>query len=322
MKHTPFPGYENQFLAQHVGQSEELDAARKANGAALMFFDKPEGMKVEDKMIPGYDEGQEIHIRIFTPADLPAGAPAVLDIHGGGWVAGNLDIDNQRCAQIAIRVPCVVVSVEYRLSGSPEISYPKPLEDCHAAYMWILNNAEYLGTDGKRIGVHGSSSGGNLAAGLALYLRDRNEHQPELTVLNCPCVSNGFNEDYSYHQNFDMRMGPDVKAIGAENCYTGGYFAALGGKMPSHYAFPLYANDVGMLGPHFILVGEYDTLRDDGLKYAWRLIKAGVPTELMMGARSCHCWTAHPGVYTDLTHDSIALSLQREFGMLDHLKVK
>ena len=194
MIHKPFPGYENQFKAQHVGQSEELDAARKANGAALVAFDKPEGMKVEDKMIPGYDEGQEIHIRIFTPAGLPEKAPAVLDIHGGGWVAGNLDIDNARCAAIAVRVPCVVVSVEYRLSGSPEVSYPMPLEDCHAAYMWMLNNQDYLGTNDK-IGVHGSSSGANLAAGLALYLRDRNEHQPELTVLNCPCVSNGFNED-------------------------------------------------------------------------------------------------------------------------------
>ena len=46
MKHTPFPGYENQFWAQHVGQSEKLDAARKANGMALVAFDKPEGMKV------------------------------------------------------------------------------------------------------------------------------------------------------------------------------------------------------------------------------------------------------------------------------------
>ena len=319
MQHTPFPGYENQFKAQLRGDTPELNEARKANGAALVAFEKPEGMKVEDKMIPGPDEGQELHIRIFTPAGLPEKAPAVLDIHGGAWVAGNLDIDNARCAAIAVRVPCVVVTVEYRLSGTPEVHYPMPLEDCYTAYKWILDNGDYLGTNGK-IGLHGSSSGGNLAAGLALYLRDRNEHQPELTVLNCPCTSNGFNEDYSYHQNFELRMGPDAKAIGAENAYLGGYFEGLGGKMPSHYAFPLYANDVGMLGPHFVLVGEYDTLRDDGLKYAWRLLKAGVPTEIMLGARSCHCWTAVPGVYTDLTHDSIALSYQREFGLLDHLK--
>ncbi len=316
MKHFPFPGYENHYCSNLAQKTpEELERA-KAQGAAMMAFTAPEGMVIEDRAIAGPDEGQKLNIRVFTPKELVGKeSPVVLDIHGGGWVAGNLDIDNARCAAIATRVPCRVVTVDYRLSGPKEIHYPMPLMDCYTAFEYAKTME---GSNGK-VGLHGSSSGGNLAGGLALYLRDKNE-DCALAVLNCPCVSTGFNEDLAYHQNYDLRMGPDKKAIGAENCYLDGYLEGQQGKTPAYYAFPLYAHDVGMLCPHFILVGEYDTLRDDGWKYARRLLDAGVPTEVMLGGRSCHCWTACPGVYTDVTHDLIAMAFQREFGLLDHLK--
>lgn len=318
LKRNPYPGYENQFKSYLQGSQydpEELQKARMAQGAAMNSYEVPEGMTIEDKIIPGPDEGQDLKIRIFKPAGLPEKAPAVLDVHGGGWVAGNLDIDNARCIAIATRVPCIAVSVEYRLSNTPEVGFPKPLMDCYTAYKWILEHADELGCDGQ-IGTHGSSAGGNLVGGLSLYLRDHGDQQPALTVMNCPCASIGFGGEYAYVQNYDLRMGPDVKAMGAEYAYLNGY----NGTTPNYYAFPLYCPDLGMLGPHMVLTAEYDTLRDGGLKYANRLLEFGVPTEIMMGARSCHCWTAAPGIYTDMTHDLIALAYKREFGMLDYLK--
>lgn len=318
MKHNPYPGYEDQFKSYLQGpfyNQEELERSRAAQGAAMNSYEIPDGMTIEDRIIDGPDEEQKLKIRIYTPGKLQGKVPVVMDVHGGGWVAGNLDIDNARCIALASRIPAIVVGVEYRLSGSPDICFPMPLMDCYTAYKWILSHSGELGSDGQ-IGLHGSSAGGNLVGGLALYLRDRNEQQPALTCMNCPCVHNGFDEDYSFHQNYDLRMGPDVKALGAEFAYLGGY----DGREPSYYAFPLYASDLGMLGPHMILTAEYDTLRDGALKYALRLLKCGVPTEIMMGARSCHCWTAAPGIYTDATHDLIALAFQREFGMLDYLK--
>lgn len=314
MIHKPFPGYENHFKSYLREDTEDINAAKAANGKAMMTYEVPEGMKIEDKIIAGPDEGQELKIRIFTPV-AEGKIPAVLDIHGGGWVAGGLDIDNARCIAIAVRVPAIVVSVEYRLSG-PQFHYPQPLMDCHAAYQWILDHADEIGCDGQ-IGLHGSSAGGNIAEGLALYLRDHKEQQPALSVINCGCYSTGFGEDHAFNQNFPLRMGPDAKAYGAENAYLGGY----DGTVPSYYAFPAMAHDVGGLGPHMIITAEYDTLRDDGLKYAMRLLKVGVPTEILSAPRACHCFTAAPHPYTDLTHDMMALSFQREFGMLDDLKV-
>lgn len=314
MNIKPFPGYENHLLSYLAGDNDELRKRRAAQGQALMAYELPEGMKMENRVIPGGD-GQDMNIRIYTPAGIQENAPMILDIHGGAFVGGNLDIDNARCIALAVRVSAVVVNVEYRLSVGG-VHFPAPLMDCHAAYMWMKENAAELGADGTRIGLHGSSSGGNLAAGLALYLRDHNEQQPTLSVLNCATYTPAIEETMSYQQLYQLKMGPDNKALGAEAAYLGGY----DGTQPSYYAFPALAHDLGGLGAHFIIAGEYDTLRDSAVQYAERLLKSGVPTEVFVAGRLGHCFSCAPHPYTDLTHDLIAASFKREFGMYDHLK--
>lgn len=314
MNLIPFPGYENHIYGQMRGDSEELQRRRKEQGEAMMAYQLPEGMRMEDRVISGGD-GQDLNIRIYVPANLPEHAPMVLDIHGGAFVGGNLDIDNARCIALATRIPAVVVGVEYRLCQNG-VKFPAPMLDCRAAYLWMKDHASEYGADGQKLGIHGSSSGGNLAEGLALYLRDHNEQTPCLTVLNCATYSPALEETTSFQQLFQLKMGPDNKAMGAEATYLGGY----DGTQPSYYAFPALAFDLGGLGPHFIIAAEYDTLRDSGVSYAQRLLRSGVPTEVFVAGRLAHCFSCVPHPYTDLTHDLIAASFQRDFGLLDHLK--
>lgn len=314
MKIKPFPGYENHLLSYLCEDSEELKKRREAQGQALMSYELPQGMTMKDRVIHGGD-GQEMNIRIYTPANLPAGAPMVLDIHGGAFVGGNLDIDNSRCIALAQRIPAVVVGVEYRLSVGG-VHFPAPLMDCRAAYLWMREHGAELGADGTKIGIHGSSSGGNLSAGLALYLRDHNEQAPALTVLNCATYTPAIEETMSFQQLIQLKMGPDNKALNAEAAYLGGY----DGTQPSYYAFPALSPDLGGLGAHFIIAGEYDTLRDSGVDYAQRLLRNGVPTELFVAGRLGHCFSCAPHPFTDLVHDLISAAFQREFGLLDHLK--
>lgn len=309
MKFKPYPGYEFSLYSYLRGDSEEIQAAKQAQGKALMEYEVPEGYTMEDKVIANADGG-DMTIRIHKPAGLPEKAPIVLDFHGGAWVAGSADLDNARCIAIATRIPAIVISVNYRLSGK-EFHFPAPMLDCRAAYMWAIEHADEIGGDSTKIGLHGSSAGGNLAEGLALYLRDHNEQMPALTVLNCACYSTGFNETHSFNQLYELRMGPDEKALGAEAAFLGGY----DGTQPSYYAYPALAHDVGGLGPHFVIMGEYDTLRDDGWNYATRLLHAGVPTEVLVAPRVGHCFTLVPHPYSDTVHDMIALSFRREFGM-------
>ena len=311
MKTKSFPGYEMHLLAKTHGDSEELKKAQAFQRDCLMNYEVPEGMKVEDREIESGVEGEKMAIRIFTPADVSAKAPMVLDIHGGAWVGGCMALDYARCIAIAVRIPAIVVTVEYHLSGK-KYHFPTPLLDCYKAYMWMHDNAAEIGGDGSRIGIHGSSSGGNLAAGLALYLRDKKAPTPALNVLNCPCISTNFMETPSFQQYYEYDPGVNFPDVFVEDAYLGGY----DGTTPSYYAFPGNAHDLRNLGPHMVIVGEYDTLRDDGINYALRLLRLGVPCELLSAARVGHCYTCIPHPYTDLTHDMIAMSFRREFGMM------
>ena len=309
-----YPGYEDHVFSYLKDDSPETEKHRKAQGEAIIAYTLPDDMKMENRVIKGGD-GQDMNIRIFTPENVKTPAPMILEIHGGGFVGGNLEIDNARCIALASRVPAIVVCAEYRLSGK-DAHFPQPLMDCHAAYQWMQDHADKIGGDKERIGLHGSSAGGTLCAGLSLYLRDKGELQPKLTVTNCAAFSTAIEETRSYHQLHQLRMDFGVKHAGAETAYLGGY----DGTQPSYYAFPLFCHDLGGLNPHLVIAAEYDTLRDGSFQYARRLLDTGVPTDFFMGGRVGHCFTAAPHPYTNLTHDVIAAAFQREFGLLDHLK--
>ncbi|HYR96084.1 MAG TPA: alpha/beta hydrolase, partial [Candidatus Binatus sp.] len=124
--------------------------------------------RVEDRRIPG--PGGEIPIRVYTPEG-KAPFPVLVFIHGGGWVLCSLDSHDPPCRALANAVPCVVVSVDYRLA--PEHKFPAAAEDAYAAARWVADHAAELGGDPGRIAVGGDSAGGNLAAVVALLARER-----------------------------------------------------------------------------------------------------------------------------------------------------
>jgi acetyl esterase len=96
--------------------------------------------------------------------------PVLVYFFGGGFVVGSLDTSEAFCRALCSMVPCVVVSVGYRLA--PEHPYPAAIDDCYAAVTWVADNASQLGTDGGRIAVAGDSNGGTLAAAVSLMARD------------------------------------------------------------------------------------------------------------------------------------------------------
>ena len=109
-------------------------------------------------------------VRALDPA--PAtGRPALLDIHGGGFVVGSIDMEHAFAVQVARGLGAVVVAVEYRLA--PEHPFPAGVEDCYAALQWMHDDAVALGIDTDRIAVGGQSAGGGLTAATVLLARDR-----------------------------------------------------------------------------------------------------------------------------------------------------
>ena len=128
--------------------------------------------------------GRRVPVRIYDPQ---AGTkPLLLFAHGGGWVTGSLDSHDRLCRMLANRLDAIVAAVGY--ACAPEQRYPAALDDMDAAWHWCKEEARALHADSSRMAVGGDSSGGNLAAALAMRLRARREAQPVLQLLLYPAL--------------------------------------------------------------------------------------------------------------------------------------
>ncbi|NDD56006.1 alpha/beta hydrolase, partial [bacterium] len=95
--------------------------------------------------------------------------PAIMLIHGGAWVAGDLETHDNLARYLCVKSDAVVLSVGY--TNAPEGKFPLPLEQCNDVLNWMVDQAAALGIDPARIAVAGDSAGGNLAAALCLLVR-------------------------------------------------------------------------------------------------------------------------------------------------------
>lgn len=214
--------------------------------------------------------GSGAGVRLFRPVGATEPTPALLWIHGGGYVVGDARQDDPICGRFSRRLGITVASVEYRLA--PEHPYPVPLEDCYSALTWLFS---LPGVDPGRIAIGGASAGGGLAAALALLARDRGEVAPAFQVLTYPMLddrSSGAAENPNYR-------------LWNTHSNRFGWAAYLGGADPQ-IAVPGRRDDLSGLPPAWIGVGTHDLFHDEDLAYAERLKAAGVPchVEVVPGA--------------------------------------
>jgi acetyl esterase len=157
--------------------------------------------RVEDRTIAG--PGGDLGLRIYTPRSPWAAArPALLYLHGGGFVLGDLDSHDGLCRFFAERAGVVVVAVDYRLA--PEHPFPAAVDDALAAYRWLREAAPSLSIDPTRIAVGGDSAGGNLAAVLTQQLLAHGEPLPAFQLLIYPAtdLSRSFDSHRTFAEGF------------------------------------------------------------------------------------------------------------------------
>jgi acetyl esterase len=209
-------------------------------------------------------------IRIYTPVYTPGKGdrfPAILLIHGGAWVAGNLDTHDNLARYFCYKTQAIVISVGYL--NSPEGKFPYPLEQCYDAFNWIHQCAKEFLVDASRIAIVGDSAGGNMAAALCLMIRDRNASSPTLQVLINPApdlTCNGTLERKG--DNLDLLRWQAIQ-----------YASDL--EHASHpYASPLMAKTLNDLPSALVILAENDDLREAGQNYAARLRASGISTQV------------------------------------------
>ena len=227
------------------------------------------------------------------------GAPTglVVYFHGGGHVLGSIGLMDNVARELAHGSGAVVVSVGYRLA--PEDPYPAGLDDCELVTRWAFANAERFGVSSRAVAVAGESAGGNLAAAVALRLRDADDGDATLAgqVLVYPVLAGSVT--YPSAVEFDgLVISREVGAKYRE-AYSGGRDLD-----DDPYAFPLSATHLGGLPPALVVLAGCDMLRDEGRAYAIRLREEGVDVDEV-------CYAGQPHGFVNFDFPAAAVAFER-----------
>lgn len=261
------PEYESaaRYLPRGIARSWNLPLL-KMFGALSSLGADPADVSVEDS-----GAGP---VRVHLPTgsgDEPR--PAVLWLHGGGFLLGSPKQDDALCRQIADELGAVVVAPVYRLS--PKHAFPAALDDAYAALTWLAKRDD---VDANRIAVAGASAGGGLAAQIALHARDRGEIRLAAQTLVYPMLDDRTvrrtDLDESGFRLWDLRSN----RVGW-SAYLG---HEAGANEASSIAVPARNENLAGLPPAWIGVGSLDLFCDEDMAYAERLREAGIPCDSMI----------------------------------------
>lgn len=221
--------------------------------------------------------GHRVPVRVYEPATNWDGRDVVLYLHGGGWVFGDLDTADRTARAITQDLSAQVVSVGYRLA--PEHPFPAAFDDCRAVLEELTRTHPTA-----RISVVGDSAGGNLAAALALASRDESALRVDAQLLLYPAFDP--HQSSRSHQQFAdgfVLTRADMKD------YWDKYLPTVAGRVDPR-ATPFGTADLRGLPPAMVVTAGFDPLRDEGQRYAERLVAASVATTYLPFPRLIHGW--------------------------------
>lgn len=244
-----------------------------------------------------------IPIRVYQTEGVKEGRPCLIFFHGGGFIAGSMDVVENPCKAIAQKADAVVISVNYRLA--PEHPFPEGMDDCYAVVTWAWEHAQELGIDPKKIGVAGDSAGGNLAAVCAMRDRDEQRGRIAYQALLYATLKRGEEEEYEgYYWSPDIydNKASDPYILGAgtwikdsDNMLQVAYVQKSDRKNP--YISPLDAASFEGLPKTLIATAEYDYLRAECDLYGKRLADAGVTVRNIRYGGVAHAFLDKYGFY-------------------------
>ena len=263
------------FEAEDAPGMSEVSVAdmRAFMASGAMMLSEPGADVEEVRTAEVASAAGPVPIRHYRPLGAPPGPlGALVWMHGGGFVAGDLQSADPVARDLCAGSGLMVVSVDYPLA--PEHPFPAAPEAGLAVTAWVVDHAEELGVDPGRVAVGGDSAGGNLAATVAQLARDRGGPAIAFQLLVYPVVDH-------------LGSFPSVKENGEGYLLTAEAMAWFS----AHYAggadiddrdpmmSPIYAADLAGLPPALVITAEFDPLRDEGEAYAMRLRQAGVPVQ-------------------------------------------
>jgi acetyl esterase/lipase len=211
----------------------------------------------------------------ITPSTVTSDT-VILYLHGGGWILGWYNSHRWMVAHICEAASCKALAVDYRLA--PEYPFPAALDDCVAAYRWLVES----GASPSQIVIVGDSAGGNLALATLMVLRDAGDALPAAAVCLSPMTDLVGTGDSFTRQRRDALLGAEGALAMAR-----AYHAENDPRLP--LISPHYGDFAG-LPPLLIQVGADEILLDDSLRLAEKATAAGVSVEMVVWPGMWHVW--------------------------------
>lgn len=234
----------------------------------------PEDVGVENIHITSQDEQTKIRLRVYKPKIIAGTTPALLWLHGGGYIMGNPEMDDSVCIQYVRELGIVIISVDYRYA--PNYPFPAGLEDSYSALKWMASHARQLSIDSNHIAIGGASAGGGLAAALVQLAHDRQEVKPIFQLLVYPMLD----DRTVLRADIDDSNSPTW----SQKSNQFGWESYLGKKCGADnvpaYSVPARREDLSGLPNAWIGVGTEDVFYTEDVAYAHRIKELGTECEL------------------------------------------
>ncbi|MFG1921977.1 alpha/beta hydrolase [Cryptosporangium sp. NPDC048952] len=267
------------------------------------------GVERRDGVVAG------VRVRWYRPTDANGALPGLVYFHGGAYVMGTLDENDDRLDLMAAELGCAIVSVDWRLA--PEHPYPAGLDDAETVWRQVSGDPVAHGVDGERLVVGGASAGAGLAAALCLRINGRSVPQPALQLL-------------IYAMLDDREVTASIRALESGAGHWGlwplraqrltwqAYLSGLADVPSTAAPARATADELRGLPPAFVGIGDVDAYLDENVAYATRLAGAGVPVELHVYPGVIHGgFVARPATpRTRQFRDDVHAALRCVFGSL------
>lgn len=251
----------------------------------------PEVGEVRDPRLDTPD-GDSIRVRALIPPG--ASRSVIVYFHGGGWVIGDIDLQYDHLARdLATRTQSTVVLVNYR--KAPEHPFPTALEDSWLGLRWAADNIRELAVDDAPLVVAGDSAGGNIAAVLTRWARDRGGPAIGYQVLVYPVTDCDLDRASYLAPENQLLLSRDTMA------WFWGHYLAEPDDRTDPDASPIRADSLAGLPPALVYVAEFDPLHDEGVAYAEALTHAGVPVTLEEASGQMHAYFQMANIFPGYT---------------------
>jgi acetyl esterase len=230
-------------------------------------------------------DAEGVPCRLYLPAGDPVGSVggspgAIVFLHGGGFVFGDLDTHDAQSRRIANRTGLAVLTVDYR--RPPEHRFPAAPDDVDTATAWLVGNGPAVGIDISRLVALGDSAGGNLALVAAL----RNPNLFAAAVVVYPFIDP--------HLRFESHRR-EAGGLGLEE--AGWYWRQYAGS-PDHLEdpdlAPIDSPNLDTLPQTLVVAAEHDPLVDESIELARRIRAAGGAAQLSTYAGMIHGFWRRP----------------------------